>query len=122
MTVSGNQRPDRQMQAITRYVSTPTWFACKLLGLITSKAYVSRLGGMRLKKHRIPELPGDDWVLSAPYPQGVSRDGVGLACCGNTAQQLRSCRCGCPGAPCGAEGARFSLRADDQVLLRPPQR
>lgn len=59
------------MRALTFDVQPWRWIACKTLGSLSRKVYLSGLSGLRLRDVPIPELPGPDWVRLRTVLGGV---------------------------------------------------
>ena len=59
------------MRAVVRGLSPAKWFVCKILGTLTPRVYVSAVGGLRLERRPVPQLPGDDWVLCKTRLGGI---------------------------------------------------
>lgn len=69
--MTANRQTQHDMLAIVRHISAGRWFACKALGTFARRVYVSPLGGLKLQQRRIPDLPGDDWVLCKTRLGGI---------------------------------------------------
>ena len=59
------------MLAITFRMPAWRYVAAKLAGKLDDRAFIGRLGGLRLAEVPEPALPGDDWVLCQPRLGGI---------------------------------------------------
>jgi len=50
------------MKALVYQPSPVRWIICKLLGKLHPPTYWSELSGLKYRKVRVPDLPGEQWV------------------------------------------------------------
>jgi len=76
MTGSDQDKP--QMWSIVRHVSPAHWLVCKAVGSLVPRIYVSAVGGLKLERHAIPDLPGRDWMLCRTRIGGICGTDMGM--------------------------------------------
>jgi len=72
-------RSNGSMWSVVRHISTGRWLVCNVLGAGAARVRVSSLGGLKLQRRAIPQLPGPDWVRCKTRLGGICGTDLSIA-------------------------------------------